>query len=218
MNILLNKLVIGSIVLALLIIIGAYFGSRWAYRDLPGDTVKVTSSSPSATVPLADTSNGEVVSTQSAPAPTSAENALENPPALDSVTDKVTADLEQMQVELKDWSDNLLNQFPNVPALEATVEAYQETLNQVIARNEQLKQAGVPIRERIKRLTQFGEERGNSIATEKRVAELHLELLHEKTELKVEIDQYMHQHVMLPLPYYLLGLSEEQYQSLLHGH
>ena len=218
MNILFNKLVIGSIVLALLIVMGVYFGSRWVYRDLPGDTVKATLSSPSVTVPLADTSNGEMVSTPSAPVPTNEEGGLGSPSALDDVTDKVAVDLEQMQVRLKDWSDDLLNQFPNVPALEATVESYQETLNQVIAQNEQLKRSGVPIRERINRLTQFGKEIGNSIATEKRMAELHLELLRENTELKVEIDRYMHQHVMLPLPHYLLGLSEEEYQSLLHGH
>lgn len=219
MNILFNKLVIGSIVLALLIVIGAYFGSRWGYRDLPDNTVKATSSSSSVTVPLADTSNGEMVSTPSALAPTNEEGGLGSPSVLDDgVTDKVAADLEQMQVRLKDWSDDLLNQFPNVPALEATVESYQETLNQVITRNEQLKRSGVPIRERINRLTQFGKEIGNSIATEKRMAELHLELLRENTELKVEIDRYMHKHVMLPLPHYLLGLSEEEYQSLLHGH
>jgi hypothetical protein len=216
MNILFNKLVIGSIVLVLLIVIGAYFGSRWGYRDLPGDTVEAPSSSPSVKAPLVDT--GEMVSTPNSPDRKSEGEGIGNPHALDGVPDKVAADLEQMQGRLKDWSDDLLNQFPNVPALEATVESYQETLDQVIARNEQLKRSGVPMRERINRLTQFGKEIGNSIATEKRMAELHLELLRENTELKVEIDRYMHQHVMLPLPHYLLGLSEEEYQSLLNGH
>lgn len=218
MNILSNKLVIGLIVLALLIVIGAYFGSRWAYRDLPGNTVKTPSSSPSVKALLADTGDGEMVSTPSPPTPTSEGEELGNSPSLDSVPDKVTVDLGQMQVQLKEWSDGPLSQFPNVPAIEATAESYQETLNQVVVRNEPLKRASVPIRERIQRLTLFGEEIGNSIATEKRMAELHMKLLRENTELKLEIDRYMHQHVMLPLPHYLLGLSEEEYQSLLHGH
>jgi hypothetical protein len=220
MNILSNKLVIGSIVLAFVIgafVIGVYFGGRWAYRDLPVNTVKAPASSPSVKAPLADTGDGEMVSTPSDPASTSEGEELGNPYSFDGVPDKVAVDLEQMQTRLKEWSDGLFSQFPNVPALEATVESYQETLNQVIAQNEQLKRAGVPIRERIRRLTLFAAERGDAIATEKRMAELHLKLLRENTELKVEIDRYMHQHVMLPLPHYLLGLSEEEYQSLLQG-
>jgi hypothetical protein len=42
MKILYDKLVIGGLVLGLLIVIGAYFGSRWFYRDLPGDTIEIS--------------------------------------------------------------------------------------------------------------------------------------------------------------------------------
>lgn len=220
MNILSNKLVIGSIMLACVIgvfVIGVYFGGRWAYRASPVNTVKAPSSPPSVKVPLADTSDGEMVSTPSDLGPTSEGEELGNPYSFDGVPDKVAVDLEQMQERLEEWSDGLLSQFPNVPALEATVESYQETLNQVSARNEQLKRAGVPMRERIRQLMLFAAERGDAIATEKRMAELHLKLLREQTELKLEIDRYMHKHVMLPLPHYLLGLSEEEYQSLLQG-
>ena len=110
MNILSNKLVIGLIVLTVLVVIvmiGFYFGIRWASQDL-----------------------------------------LE----FDSEPDQLTADLEQKRVQLEEWSNDFLSQFPDVPAVKAMVEVYQEILSEVIARNEELRQEGMSTRRRIKHL------------------------------------------------------------------
>ena len=172
MDILSNKLRIGLIVLVVLvalIMIGFYFGIRWAARD------------------------------QS---------------VLNDSRDKLTADLEQKRMELEAWSKDLLNRFPDVLAVQATVKDYREILNRVIARNERLRQEGVSMKKRVKQLTQFGREISPSIAQRTRSAELHLELIRENNELKEKIDRYMHKYVMLPVPIYLFGLNKEEMQVL----
>ena len=128
--------------------------------------------------------------------------------------DKLTADLEQKRVELEAWSNDLLKQFPDVPAVQATVEGYREILNRVIARNKRLRQEGLSMKKRVKKLTQFGREISPSIAQRTRSAELHLELMCENSELKEKIDRYMHKYVMLPVPIYLFGLNKEEMQML----
>ena len=40
LEVLRQPLVIGAFVLSVLIVAGAYFGSHWAYRDIPGDTIQ----------------------------------------------------------------------------------------------------------------------------------------------------------------------------------
>ena len=128
--------------------------------------------------------------------------------------DKLTADLEQKRVELEAWSKDLLNQFPDVPAVQATVEGYREILNRVIARNKRLRQEGLSMKKRVKKLTQFGKEISPSIAQRTRSAELHLKLMRENGELKEKIDRYMHKYVMLPVPIYLYGLNKAEMQTL----
>ena len=132
----------------------------------------------------------------------------------DSQPDRLTADLEQKRGQLEEWGNDFLNQFPDVPAVKATVEGYQEILSEVTARNEQLRQEGVPTRRRIKHLTQFAEEISGSIAEQTRSTELHLELMHKNSELKKKIDRYVHADWMLPLPIYLLGLNENEMAAL----
>ena len=132
----------------------------------------------------------------------------------DSQPDRLTVDLEQKRVELEEWSNDLLNQFPDVPAAQATVAGYREILSQIIARNEQLRQEGVSMKKRVNKLTQFGKEISPSIAQRTRAAELHLELMRENSELKGEIDRYMHKYVMVPVPIYLYGLNKADMQAL----
>ena len=132
----------------------------------------------------------------------------------DSQPDKLTADLEQKRGQLQEWGNGFLNEFPDVQAVKATVESYQEILSQVIDRNEQLWQKGMSARGRIKQLTQFAKEISDPIAERTRSTELHLELMHENSELKEKIDRYMHADWMLPLPIYLLGLNENEMSVL----
>ncbi len=172
MKILSNKLVIGLIVLivlAVFILIGFYFGIRWASQD-----VSVINGGP----------------------------------------DQLTVDLEQTRIELKDWSEDFLDQFPGVPAVKAMVEVYQEILSEVIARNEELRQKGMSTTKRIKHLTQFAEEISGPIAERTRSTELQLKLMRENSALKEKIDRYMHTNLMLPVPLYLLGLNERDLETL----
>ena len=133
---------------------------------------------------------------------------------LDSKPDKLTADLERKRVQLEDWGNGFLNEFPDVQAVKATVESYQEILSQVTDRNEQLRQEGVSRKKREKELTQFAKEIWEPIAERTRSTELHLELMHKDTDLKMEIDRYMHADWMFPLPIYLLGLDKKEMRAL----
>ena len=172
MKILSNKLVIGLIVLIVLaafILIGFYFGIRWASQDV-------------------SVINGE--------------------------PDQLTVDLEQTRIQLKDWSEDFLDQFPDVPAVKATVENHQEILREVTAQNEQLRQKGMSTGRRVKHLTQFAEEISGPIAERTRFSALHLELMRDNKGLKEKIDRYMHTNLMLPVPLYLLGLNERDLETL----
>ena len=95
-------------------------------------------------------------------------------PVFDGEPDQLTADLEQTRVRLKNWSDDFLNQFSDVPAAQAMVEVYQEILSGVIARNEELRQEGMSTKKRIKQLTQFAREISGPIAERTRSTELQL--------------------------------------------
>jgi len=128
--------------------------------------------------------------------------------------DQLTVDLEQQRVQLEKWSDDFLNQFPDVPAAKAMVEVYQEILSEVIARNEKLRQEGMSTRRRIKHLTQFAKEISGPIAERTRSTELQLELMRENSALKEKIDRYTHRNVILPLPLYLLGANEKELETL----
>ena len=132
----------------------------------------------------------------------------------DSQPDRLTVDLEQQRVQLEKWSDDFLNQFPDVPAAKAMVEVYQEILSEVIARNEELRQKGMSTRKRIKHLTQFAKEISGPIAERTRSTELQLKLMRENSALKEKIDRYTHRNVILPLPLYLLGANEKELETL----
>lgn len=168
MKILSNKLVILLIVLAMFIMIGFYFGVRWASQELLSE----------------------------------------------SRPDQLTVDLEQKSVQLEEWGNGFLHQFPDVPAVKATVDGYQELLSRVIDRNERLRREGVSMKKRIKQLTQFAKEISEPIAERARSNELHLELMRENTDLKMKIDRYMHADWMFPLPIYLLGLNKKEMRKL----
>lgn len=129
-----------------------------------------------------------------------------------SQENQLETDLAQKKVQLEEWSDNFLNEFPDVPAVKATVESYQEILTQVIERNEKLRQEGMSRKKRIKQLTQFAEEISETVA--ERSTALHVELMHKNTDLKMKIDRYVHADWMLPLPIYLLGLDKKEMRAL----
>ena len=135
-------------------------------------------------------------------------------PVFDGEPDQLTADLEQTRVRLKNWSDDFLNQFPDVPAAQAMVEVYQEILSGVIARNEELRQEGMSTKKRIKHLTQFAKEISGPIAERTRSTELQLKLIRENSALKERIDRYTHTNVILPLPIYLLGANKRELETL----
>lgn len=128
--------------------------------------------------------------------------------------DQLEADLAQKKGQLEEWSEDFLNEFPDVPAVKATVESYQEILTQVIERNEKLRQEGASRKKRIKQLTQYAKEISEPIAASTRSTELHLELMHKDTDLKMKIDRYMHADWMFPLPIYLLGLNKKEMRAL----
>ncbi len=132
----------------------------------------------------------------------------------DSQPDRLTVDLEQHRIQLEEWSNDFLNEFPDVPAAKAMVEVYQEILSEVIARNEELRQEGMSARRRIKHLTQFAKENSGAIAERTRSTELQLKLMRENSALKEKIDRYTHRNVILPLPLYLLGANETELEIL----
>ena len=117
-------------------------------------------------------------------------------------------------MQLEEWSDDFLNEFPDVSAIKATVESYQEILSRVTDRNEKLRQEGVSKKNRVKQLTQFAKEISEPIAERTRSTELHLELMHKNADLKMQIDRYMHTDWMLPLPIYLSGLNKKEMRVL----
>ncbi len=133
---------------------------------------------------------------------------------LDSKPDKLTVDLEQKKVQLQEWGNGFLNEFPDVQAVKATVESYHEILSRVADRNERLRQEGVSRKKREKELTQFAKEIWGPIAEHTRSTELHLELMHKDTDLKMKIDHYMHADWMFPIPIYLLGLDKKEMRAL----
>ena len=132
----------------------------------------------------------------------------------ESRPDQLTVDLEQKSVQLEEWGNGFHHQFPDVPAVKATVDAYQELLSRVIDRNERLRREGVSMKKRIKQLTRFAKEISEPIAERARSNELHLELMRENTDLKMKIDRYMHADWMFPLPIYLLGLNKKEMRTL----
>ncbi len=132
----------------------------------------------------------------------------------ESRPDQLTVDLEQKRAQLEKWGNGFIHEFPDVPSVKATVDAYQELLSRVIDRNERLRQEGVSMKKRIKQLTQFAKEIVGPITERTRSDELHLELMRENTDLKMKIDRYMHADWMFPLPIYLLGLNKKEMRAL----
>lgn len=132
----------------------------------------------------------------------------------ESRPDQLAVDLEQKRVQLEEWGNGFLHEFPDVPAVKATVDAYQELLSRVIDRNERLRQEGISMKKRIKQLTQFAKETVGPITERTRSDEFHLELMRENTDLKMKIDRYMHADWMFPLPIYLLGLDKKEMRAL----
>jgi hypothetical protein len=145
MNIRFNKLEIGPIAFALLIVGGAYFVSRWIYRDLPDDTSKFPQPSAATKVASVNAYVWDKEATANAPDRSNSDDASADSPVLSDEADRVTAELEQTRLQLKAWGDDYLKQFPDVPAVEATVEDLQELLRRVTDQNQQLKEEGVPI-------------------------------------------------------------------------
>ena len=128
-----------------------------------------------------------------------------NPPS--ATSDPIAADLLQKQVEMQTWAADLLNQFPDVPAVTALVDTYRELLDRVIAHNTQLQEKGYPKKERIKLLTLFAEKIMLDILEHTHSGDLHMQLMREEPKLKVAIDRYTHKNEMLPLPLYLFRVG-----------
>lgn len=130
-----------------------------------------------------------------------------------SETDLITVDLAQAQMELRDWCDALLKQFPDAPVApvaKALSDTYQEMIRLVIVENER-RQRWVPTKVRQKQLSRFAEKVAIDIAKQTRVTELGMQLLREHRELSVEMSDYLHENLP-PFPAYLLGLEGNQYQ------
>lgn len=132
--------------------------------------------------------------------------------------DSITVDLVQAQMELKAWGAALLKQFPDAPVApvaKAVSDSFQEMIRLVIIENERLRQKGIPTKARQKQLAQFVEERLVDIVRQTRSDKLAMDLLREHTELKLKLDDYMHENIP-PLPAYLFGLEGDRYHS--HHH
>ena len=125
-----------------------------------------------------------------------------NPPS--ATSDPIAADLLQKQVEMQTWAPDLLNQFPDVPAVTALVDSYRELLDRVIARNTELQEKAYPKKERIKLLTLFAQKIILDIEERRHSGALHMQLMRDDPKLKVEIDRYTHKYDFFPLPLYLI--------------
>ena len=135
------------------------------------------------------------------------------PLASEGETDLITVDLAQAQMELRDWCDVFLKQFPDGPVAlvaKAVSDTYQEMMHLIIVENERLQQKGVPTKARQKQLHQFAEKTVRDVAKQNRSEELGMELLREHTEWSVKINDYLHKNLP-PFPAYLLGLEGDRY-------
>ena len=211
-----DKLLIGLVVAALLIACGAFFGSRWFHRDLPGDASKPSTPPTIDIDSLVNSDDGDTVLTPNSSDRSNSDDPSEDSSAPSDQSDQITADLEEASVRMNEWCDNLLNQFPDVAAVKASVEGFQEVLRQVTARNQQLKEEGVPIEARKRQLARFAEEIAKDSAMQTRIDELHMQWMREDTESKLKFDRYINHNMVLPLPPYLIGMTEEQWRSMKH--
>lgn len=120
-----------------------------------------------------------------------------------SASDQIAADLRQKKIALQSWSADFLEQFPDVPAATALVDAYQDLSDRVIDYNDQLQEKGYPEKARIRLLIAFVERIILDIEKRTNSGALHNQLMRENPKLKIAIDRYTHANEMLPIPLYL---------------
>ena len=130
-----------------------------------------------------------------------------------TTSDPISADLQQKRVQMQAWAVDFLNRFPDVPAVEALVDSYQELLDRVIDRNTELQEKGYSKKARVKQLTRFAENIVLDIEERTHSGALHMQLMRENPKLKTAIDRYTHTNEMLPLPSYLFRVGINP-----HGH
>lgn len=135
------------------------------------------------------------------------------PLASEGETDLITVDLAQAQMELRDWCDVFLKQFPDAPVApvaKAVSDTYQEMIHLIIVENERLRQRGVPTKVRQKQLHQFAEKTVQDVAKQNRSEELGMKLLRDHTKWSVKLNDYLHKNLP-PFPAYLFGLEGNRY-------
>ena len=130
-----------------------------------------------------------------------------------TTSDPISADLQQKRVQMQAWAVDFLNRFPDVPAVEALVDSYQDLLDRVIDRNAELQEKGYSKKDRVKQLTRFAENVVLDIEERTHSGALHMQLMRENPKLKTAIDRYTHTNEMLPLPSYLFRVGINP-----HGH
>ena len=130
-----------------------------------------------------------------------------------TTSDPISADLQQRRVEMQAWTVDILNRFPDVPAVKALVDSYQELLDRVIDRDAELQEKGYSRNARVKQLTRFAENIVLDIEERTRSGALQMQLMRENPKLKIEIDRYTHANEMFPLPLYLIRIGINP-----HGH
>ena len=122
-------------------------------------------------------------------------------------------DLELKQAELDKWAADFMAQYPNLAYTQALVDKYQKTLDSVIGRYEQLQNQGVSEAACKKRLIVFVETILPRLYKE--TARLYLDMMRESVPTSVEVNRYLLENDLMPLPSYLLGQFDH---DLHHNH
>ena len=135
------------------------------------------------------------------------EEAIRATKSPSRLTGIISTDLEQKQSELDKWAAKFYAQYPNLAYPQALVDNYQRLLDLVTARYEQLQNLGFSEETCKNRLVSFVEILIPPLLKENK--ELYISLMRESIPASVEVNRYLHQNDLRPLPNYLLGKFKE---------
>lgn len=129
----------------------------------------------------------------------------------------ISVDLEQKQVELDKWATDFKAQFPSLSYPQAVADNYQQLLDRVSDRYQQLQNLGFSEDACKKRLVSLAEAIAPSLMEENKT--LYINMMRESIPLSIEVNRYLHTNELLPLPNYLLGrFAQVSHHDYGHNH
>ena len=107
------------------------------------------------------------------------------------------------QAELDKWAADFSAQYPDLAYVQGIVANHQELLARVSTRYDQLRNLGFSEAACKKRLVPFAET--IMLPLMKKNKELYIDMMRESIPVSIEVNRYLHENELLPLPNYLLG-------------